>query len=604
MNKIKQKINIKTAIWWLIPLLGGLLLGWILFRNSGHSKITETSETSVAEQTETPGSQIWTCAMHPQIRMDHPGHCPICGMELIPADNVEVSLGPDEFQMSQEAVKLAEVETYTVKRTRPEREIYLNGKVKADERLISSQTAHIPGRIEELYISFTGEEVHKGQPLVRIYSPELVTAQEELFEAKKYAETNPSLLEAARNKLKLWKLRDDQIEAIEKSGKVQTEFDIRSDFNGIITERLVSVGDYVNEGTVMYQVEDLRHVWVLFEAYESDLPWIKLGDKVEFTIHSLPGRTFNAKITFIDPVIDPMARVAYVRAELNNPGLVLKPDMFANGIIHAKLPFNKEQLIIPKSSVLWTGKRSLVYVYKPDYSQPTFELRQITLGPDAGDYYIITEGLNEGEEVVSRGEFKIDAAAQLSGKKSMMNPEGGKMNLGHHHGNMEGMDMDNMENREENDESGIIETDPAFRKELDKVVNIYLEIKDYLVADDDANARNAAKSLLTALKEVDMTRLSGAAHMKWMTLSKAIQESGEAIAGSDNLEKCRDGFILLSESMQGAVELFGSGMDLYVIHCPMANNKQGANWLSQSKEIQNPFYGSKMLKCGKVVKSI
>ena len=428
-----KKINVKSLTRMLIPLALGLILGWIFFglnsQNNAASEMVSTEEL----QNDT---EVWTCAMHPQIRQDHPGDCPICGMHLIPAESMDSTMDPNEFQLSEEAVKLAEVETYTVEKTRPERTLYLNGKIKADERLISSQTAHIPGRIEQLYVSFTGEKVRRGQNLLRIYSPELVTAQKELFEAMKYAESNPALLQAARNKLKLWKLRDSQIEAIEQSGKVQTEFDIESDFNGIITDRMVAVGDYVHEGMPIYTVDDLRNVWVLFEAYESDLPWIRLGDKVEFTNQSMPGKKFSGKVTFIDPVIDPMNRVAYVRAELQNPGYLLKPDMFVDGIVTASLQFNNEQIIIPKNAVLWTGKHSLVYVYKPDMETPTFELRDITLGPDAGEFYIVTEGLMTGEQVVSRGEFKIDAAAQLSGRKSMMNPEGGEQKKG-----MEGMDM-------------------------------------------------------------------------------------------------------------------------------------------------------------------
>ncbi len=434
--KIKiKKLNPRKMIKWFIPLLLGLLLGWIFFGGSGNTNSADNA--SDTEQSENK-AEVYTCSMHPQIRQDHPGNCPICGMHLIPAENsTDMDMGDNVFQMSEEAMKLAEVETYTAEKTTPERTLYLNGKIKADERLISSQNAHIPGRIEQLYVSFTGEAVHKGQKLLRIYSPELITAQEELFEALKYAKTNPALLEAARNKLRLWKLRDSQIEAIEKSGKVKDEFDIKSDFNGVITDRLVSVGDYVHEGMPLYTVEDLRHVWVMFEAYESDLPWIKLGDKVMFTNRSIPGKDFTAKVTFIDPVLDPMNRVAYVRAELNNPGYLLKPDMFVDGIITAKLPFDAAQIIIPKSAVLWTGKRSIVYVYKPDMERPTFELRELTLGPDAGDFYIIIDGLTAGEEVVSRGEFKIDAAAQLAGKKSMMNPEGGETKTG-----MAGMDMD------------------------------------------------------------------------------------------------------------------------------------------------------------------
>jgi len=253
--------------------------------------------------------------------------------------------------------------------------------------------------------------------------PPLITAQEELFEAIKYQATNPALVESVRKKLKLWKLTDKQIAKMESSGKVQTELDILSDYSGIVTKRMVAVGDHVQEGNVLYEMVNLNRVWVIFDAYESDIPWIKLGDKITFSVPSIPGKTFTGKITFMDPVINPQTRVAYVRTELANPKQLLKPDMFSNGIIKTTLPNVKSALLIPKSAVLWTGKRAIVYVKDLDKEKPTFEYREIVLGEDAGSYYVVKEGLKEGEEIVTNGVFKIDAAAQLQGKPSMMNPK-------------------------------------------------------------------------------------------------------------------------------------------------------------------------------------
>jgi membrane fusion protein, copper/silver efflux system len=197
----------------------------------------------------------------------------------------------------------------------------------------------------------------------------------------------------------------------------------------------VRYGDHVAEGTVLYDIADLTRLWVMFDAYESDLGFLNQGDKLAFTVQAYPGKTFNGIITFIDPVIDAVTRVAKVRVEVNNEAGMLKPEMFATGILSANLSGYKNDIVIPRSAVLWTGKRSIVYVKQPG-EEPVFKLRNIELGPMLGEFYVVVDGLLEGEEIVTRGAFSIDAAAQLEGKPSMMNPAGGQVSSG-----MEGMDM-------------------------------------------------------------------------------------------------------------------------------------------------------------------
>jgi len=303
----------------------------------------------------------------------------------------------------------------------PEKDIFLQGKVQVDERNVSNQTSHFTGRIDKLFVSFTGETVETGQKLASVYSPELVTAQKELFEAIKTKDKNPKLYNAARNKISQWKLTDAQIDAIEKGGIVLENVDIRADISGVVLKRNVSVGDHVMEGSVLFTIVDLSKVWVEFDAYEADIPWLKIGDKIKFTVISLPGVEFNQKVTFIDPIINPQTRTASVRLEVNNKNGKLKPEMFTSGTITTKLPIEEAQLTVPKSAVMWTGKRSVVYIAVPESDDPLFEFREITLGHDLGGYFIVEQGLSEGERVVTNGAFKVDAAAQLAGKKSMMN---------------------------------------------------------------------------------------------------------------------------------------------------------------------------------------
>ena len=430
----------RQTIFYISTLIIGVFIGWAVFHSP--EKGTESHNHSSAEVKK---AEIWTCSMHPQIRMDKPGKCPICGMDLIPLVQSGTSESdPEAVHFTKESAALANVLTTIVSTQNPVKELRLYGKVQADERLLKNQVAYIPGRIEKLLVNFTGEMVRKGQPLALIYSPELVTAQQELLEAAKTKLAQPEIYEAAKEKLQQWKLTDQQISEIENSGKVQANMEVESTANGIVTGRRVNNGDYVSQGSVLYEVSDLSRVWVLFDAYESDLPFLKKGDNVEFSIQALPGYAYSGTIMFIDPVIDPVNRVAKVRLEMSNPGAKLKPEMFATGVVKSNLSEFKGKLVIPRSAVLWTGKRSIVYVKQPG-DEPVFKIREIELGPQLGNSYVVTEGLKDGEEIVTEGAFSVDAAAQLEGKPSMMNSASDKSSTdGQEDGkasSMPGMDM-------------------------------------------------------------------------------------------------------------------------------------------------------------------
>jgi len=414
-NLIKNKYFLYSLF-----AVAGLFIGWILF----HSPATPT-ENEV--RTAQPGkAEIWTCAMHPQIRMPGPGKCPICGMNLIPLNQSEAQADQTELHLTREAAALANVATTVVGRKQAVREVRLYGKVEPDERRLQSQVAQISGRIEKLMINYTGESVRKGQTLAILWSPELVTAQQELIEAAKTKQEQPEIYEASKERLRQWKLTDEQISQVESMGKVMNDFEVFSSTSGIVTSMNVNNGDYVARGSILFEVADLSVVWILFDAYENDIQFIKPGEKINFTIQALPGINFSGKVSFIDPAMDPVTRVARVRVEADNSSGKLKPGMFASGIISAGLDGYGNAVIIPQSAVLWTGKRSIVYVKQPKYDEPVFKMREITLGPTLGNTYIVTEGLAAGEEIVTHGAFSVDAAAQLEGKPSMMNPGGGK----------------------------------------------------------------------------------------------------------------------------------------------------------------------------------
>ncbi|AVR44294.1 efflux RND transporter periplasmic adaptor subunit [Christiangramia fulva] len=597
--------NKRNIIAGVALLLFGMILGSLFF---GGSDEAPKEETAVATHDHESEETLWTCSMHPQIRETEPGNCPICGMELIPlkdSNRGSGAVGNFQTEMTEAAVQLGNIQTSVVTRQAPEKTIYMPGKVEADERLVESVTSRFPGRVEKLYVNFTGQEVARGQRLASVYSPALVTAQKELFEAAKFKESNPSFYSAAVNKLKLWDLTESQINNILESRDPVYYFDIRSKQSGTVLEKKVEVGDYLKEGQALFQVSNLNKVWVLFDAYENDLAWVKEGDKIKFTVKSVPGRTFESKVTFIDPVINPGTRVAQVRTELQNPDGLLKPGMFTQGIVQADISNMKNALTIPKSAVLWTGKRAVVYVKKPETEKPVFEFREIELGPEAGDYYLVNSGLEEGEEVVTNGAFKIDAAAQLQGKASMMSPEG---NSGA--GSMPGMDMGEKkvqstqtETKEFLDEDETYDfkkqASADFRKQLDKVLSAYLDLKEALAQDKDV--KDDSSKLLAAVEAADENSLEGKAQAFWQEKKKFLIKHAKLSMQAKDLAAARENFIYISQALIKTAEAYGPGkMKLYVDFCPMANSNKGAYWMSLSEEIKNPYYGQAMSTCGEV----
>lgn len=622
MNNMKKykKYIIAAGI-----LILGIILGNVF--SGGDSATTHTDGEH--EYVQDPVTQLWTCSMHPQIRMEKPGKCPICGMTLIPLETSSDSsenIADDEIVMNEQSYQLANIQTTVVEKSSAKKEIRLLGRVKPDERRLYSQVSHIPGRIERLYVNFTGEKVYSGQKIVRIYSPELISAQKELFEAIKSKDIYPQLYTASRNKLKLWKLSDKQIAAIEASGVVQEQIDILSDHSGYVMSRNVELGDYIMAGGNLFDIANLSSVWVMFEAYEADIPWIHVNDRVSFNIQAIPGKDFEGKITYVDPFVSSNTRVAKVRVEVNNPSNKLLPEMFASGIIKAKMKGMENTIVIPKSAVLWTGKRAVVYVKVPHEKTISFIYREVTLGQDMGQFYIVQEGLEEGETVATNGVFRIDASAQLLGQKSMMNPEGGKVSMGHNHGGMDmgddakadGVDHSKMDmtdskmqgqtssdhTKMENDSDHTdmnqrITTTDAFKSQLEQVFNAYIKLKDALVGDDNSIASASAKTLLTAMKKVDMKQLTDHnAHNHWMTISKEISGSASSISELEDIEKQRSHFKHLSAHLSKGVKLFGVNQKVYEQFCPMADNNKGAYWLSLDEPIKNPYLGAKMLTCG------
>jgi Cu(I)/Ag(I) efflux system membrane fusion protein len=572
----------------LLAILAGLGLGYLLF----HSNEEAAAGTHQHEMMETAsGAEVWTCSMHPQIRQSEPGICPICEMDLIPLEQ-ELSDDPTVLKMTEQAVALAQIATTEVGNAAAGSDtLELNGKIKADERRAASQVAHVPGRIEQLFVTFTGERVQAGQQLATIYSPELVSTQNELLEALRYTDINMDLPEASRQKLRNWKIDEETIRQIQESGEVISNVTIYADRAGVVMDKRINVGDYVDQGEALFTLADLNRLWVFFDAYEEDLASIKVGDRVIFTTPSLPGREFTATISFIDPLIDAGTRVAAARAEISNPGGVLKPEMFVKGRIVLGRSGAAADLSVPKTAVLWTGDRSVVYVEVPNTRVPSYAYREVRLGERVGDQYLILEGLQAGERVVTNGAFAIDAAAQLNNQLSMMNRDV------------------RIEGREEEPGAGIpdyqTETPLAFKEQIGRLAIAYLDVKDAFVNTDAAAVTRAATTFKEKLKEVDMMLLKGIAHEYWMQQLNALQSHSENMIGLEDIEAQRQQFDFLSQAMIHTVKAFGAeGEALYVQHCPMAFDNEGADWISDEEAIRNPYFGDKMMKCGTVLERL
>lgn len=538
------------------------MLGWWIFGSGNNASQEHAHEASQPAE--------YTCSMHPQIRQDGPGKCPLCGMDLTPVSKTGEQSSPFVHEMSEAAIALGNIQTTKVRLVSAAHELNLSGKVSVNEQNISALTAKFPGRIEKLFINFEGQEVRRGEKLASIYSPELINAQRELLEAKKIMQVSPELYEAAKEKLRFWKLSENQITKIEEAAEVISTFDVYAEASGVVSKRQVAVGDYVSTGTVLAEIADLSTVWIILNAFESDLPWIKLGSNFSFTLPSLPGREFNAFVSYINPVLNAENRSVDVRAVFNNSGNLLKPEMLVNAKLSTKTEIAGQALAIPATAVLWTGKRSVVYV-KQKASTATFERREIILGPRMGDLYVVERGLEQGEEIVFNGVFAVDASAQLSGNYSMMSAP----------------------------EVKTIEVPQAFRTQLTQLAEKYFAVKNALVKSDVKEAQKTANAVTESLSKVDMKLLDNQAHDLWMPLFNAMQQGLKGIAAAQDIESQRKSFQLLSEHLIKAVELFGLDKEkTYRAYCPMAFDDEGAYWLSEHEEIKNPYFGDAMLRCG------
>ncbi len=572
----------KNTIYIVVAVLVGLLAGYLFFGSSTTDKAAAIDMSEMSDGHDHSGEtaqEMWTCSMHPQIMLPEPGDCPICGMDLIPAESSADGLAMNEIKMTENAMALANVRTTIVGSEMADIEdmISLSGKIMTNEEENAIQASYFDGRIERLNVNYEGQEVRKGQLLATIYAPNLIAAQQELITAASLKASQPSLYKAVRNKLKLWKLSESQINSIEESGEVRENFPIYATVSGTVSEKMASEGDYVKQGQPILKVSNLNSVWAEFDAYENQISQFKKGQKVKVTTNAYPNKEFDAIVSFIDPVLSTQTRTVTVRATLKNDEAIFKPGMFVTGKIEG-LPNIKSstQLKIPASAVMWTGERSLVYV-KTNPNEPIFEMQEITLGNRNGETFTVVSGLRDGVEIVTSGTFTVDAAAQLQGKKSMMNQDSGE----------DDAQMPEMK----------MKIPKAAQDAFIKSLKPYLKMKDAFVDSDSKGASAFAKETLQEIQSIPETELGKMEKSHISQIKKMLM----AIAENDAIENQRGHFVFLNQNMVPIVmNIDGLDQQIYIQKCPMANNNKGAFWISADKEIRNPYYGDTMMTCGEI----
>jgi membrane fusion protein, copper/silver efflux system len=420
---LNKKIAIPLVLIILILATGG---GWYAWQHKGHDHAAEGKTGQ--------GKQLYTCSMHPFIIKDKPGSCPICGMELIkkidnaPADGT--SQTPEQKQqadmlghvsLSPTQRVMANVATVEAKYGALNKEINAVGIVQFDQSRQAKVTAWIAGRIDKLNVNTVGAYVSKDKPVAELYSPDLLATQQEYLLAVKSREqlknspipsisrNGDGLVASSKQRLMLFGVKENQIAELEKAGTPTIRLPIYTPLSGIVIEKMVQQGQYVNVGEVLFNIADLSRVWVEIDVFENEVPYVRVGQQVEIRSAVEHGAAFNGRISFVYPFHDPKTHTVKARVEMPNPGHMLKPDMFVNAIIRVPLV---KGIVVPVTAVIDTGKRQVVWV---ETSPGMFEPRDVKVGERIDEKVQILSGLKPGDKVAVSGGYLIDSESQLKG---------------------------------------------------------------------------------------------------------------------------------------------------------------------------------------------
>lgn len=571
----------------------------VLTACGGDNNATHTHQT-LAEQVNAEATvNEYTCSMHPSVRSNDPNDkCPICGMDLIPVVTSQSASrtthsGAGSLDLSERSQALADIETEPARYRQLMKDMNAVGVVAWNERSIRTLSAWTNGRIVKLYVNAVGDKVERGQAVAQLYSPELFIAQKEYVDAVKNVEklqASGNLLRsaeqmsaAAAHRLALLGVPEAHIKTLAREQKVAAQIDIQSPVTGVVTATFVREGQYVTTGSPIASVVDPKTMWVLLEVFQAELQWLSTGQQVELQLVNRPHKLTGTIIEILPELS--AQQIAQVRVEVEGAELSLRPGSFINGRFAVA---TNEVLTIPRSAILFTGQRSLVYVADP-HQAGVFHQRQVVLGERINQYYIVHSGLEAGERVVSKGSFRIDSELQLQGENSMMSHEPSMADEGH---DMTAHNMSDVNQQTHNPTETVMLDHQAAN-----IFPAYFAMWSALQGDQLAQWQQAAEHYVAAVKQVS-----------WPESLVAIEQ--ELLTGSEHihhvtsLAQARDQFYYQSQAMITLARMGVHEGKVFRAHCPMARNNVGAYWLQPNDELLNPYFGASMLRCGSIEEAI
>lgn len=645
----------QTVSWWfsrLIPIASLLAAGIAFIVLLGLGQRTGWIKTGSAPSTAaTAGEeQIYTCPMHPQIRQPGEGRCPICGMPLVPASSS--AGGADKMAVNIDPVqrRLANIQTELVKKQPLNNTIETIGAIQIDESRQATIASYIDGRLERLFADYTGVEVDKGDHLAVVYSPQLYGAQVEFLESRKalkgmtggalasVRQVQEKLVTNSQKKLVELGMTKEQIANLESSEKAESRLTIYAPIGGTVTQKMAEEGKYIKSGDAIYRIANLSTVWLMLELYPEDASRIRFGQRVNAELQSLPGEILEGRIAFIDPTVNTAKRTVGVRVEFNNDQGTLRPGDYAKATItiptgpqgevydselagkwispmhpqvirdepgdcpicgmklvstsrygYADQPVDQvESLFIPRSAVLMAGEHSVVYV---ETKPGRFELRGVTLGPILRDKAVVLSGLKVGEKVATAGNFLIDSQMQLAGKPSLIDPTRYVAKKGNENRNTP-LEFDSID---------VVQIAGPAGELLENFYEAYFTIQVALAGDKKPPGNSVAELTTLAGKLAEMTDFS----------ESIRNQFGKAATNAEHLhhlsiEEARKKFkpishllVTLATTYRGA----NAKVPFYHFFCPMVPEGEG-DWLQPNNQLINPYFGSQMLNCGDLVRTI
>ncbi len=577
---------------------------------------TAPEQTATQEVKKQP--QIWTCSMHPEIKQPKQGKCPKCFMDLIPLSEDSFSASPGELKLSDAAARLAQVQTSQVSSGPATRTLRLPGTIQLDETRVKHVTAWVGGRIEKLHVNYTGIPVQINDHMAEFYSPDLLAAREEL----RRTIGNESLHRAVTERLLRWGISPEQVEQFKLAEQNEELVTINSPAAGIVIEKSVKEGMYVNQGTRLFSIADMKRLWLVAAVYERDIQWLRYGQKVECEFEAYPGRIFPGVISFISPVLSTSSRTVDARINIDNEEGQLKPGMFGRVTVKVAIgrkgevlnpalagkwispmhpevikdgpgscdvcgmalvpvesvgistqPGGKPPLLVPETAVLWSGTRSLVF-RKSSKKENTYEASEIILGPKVDSGYLVFSGLEAGDEIVSESAFKLDAEQQIRAGLSMMSPD-----------------------RVLSEPQQMQKLSEDEKKALEGFLSSCLEISRRLAADELPN--DAASQ---AHKKLSPLMHSG--NKKIQAVAEKLMPPLMNMAGEKEIKVAREHLLPLTSAIKELLLLSGGQLELQIHedYCPMAFDNKGASWFQAPEELANPYFGAMMLRCGETRK--